>query len=120
MSSPGTVPISHSYCLLLILILLILLLLPLVLHTQDLLEDDVMILDAYTDVFVWIGKSCNSEEKKAALQTAIKYIETDTSGRSVDATTILTVRLFLTSPVTCTMYLSSLLSTGGMSVFLRS
>jgi hypothetical protein len=59
---------------------------------QDLIEDDVMILDTYREVFVWIGNGANAEEKKKALETALQYVKTDTSGRTVEDTTFVTVK----------------------------
>jgi len=59
---------------------------------EDLIEDDVMILDTYREVFVWIGNGANTEEKKKSLETAIEYIKTDTSGRTVEETTFVTVK----------------------------
>lgn len=59
---------------------------------EDLIEDDVMLLDTYHEVFVWIGKDSNFEEKKAAMETALKYVETDTSGRDKDSTVVLNVK----------------------------
>jgi len=37
---------------------------------QDLVPEDVMILDSYSQVFVWIGRGANEVEKKEGLQTA--------------------------------------------------
>jgi hypothetical protein len=59
---------------------------------EDLIEEDVMLLDNYTEVFVWIGKDANVEEKKGALEAALKYVETDTSGRTIDDTTIMQIK----------------------------
>jgi hypothetical protein len=50
---------------------------------EDLIEDDVMILDCYTEVYVWIGNGANAEEKKGALEAAIEYVKKDAS-RSAD------------------------------------
>ncbi|KAK7483760.1 hypothetical protein BaRGS_00024976, partial [Batillaria attramentaria] len=59
---------------------------------EDLCEDDVMLLDTFTEVFVWIGKGANETEKKEALQTAMEYIRTDPAGRNEDNTLILTIK----------------------------
>jgi len=59
---------------------------------EDLIEDDVMILDTYREVFVWIGNGANTEEKKGALETAVQYVKTDTSGRTVEGTAFVTVK----------------------------
>lgn len=48
---------------------------------EDLIEDDVMILDAYYEVFVWVGKGANTIEKKGALESATKYVNKDPTGR---------------------------------------
>lgn len=37
---------------------------------QDLVPEDVMLLDTYNQVFVWIGRGANEVEKKEGLQTA--------------------------------------------------
>uniref|UniRef100_A0A915JM93 Gelsolin-like domain-containing protein n=1 Tax=Romanomermis culicivorax TaxID=13658 RepID=A0A915JM93_ROMCU len=42
---------------------------------QDLVEDDVMILDAGLIVYVWIGAKANDREKKHARKTAQNFIE---------------------------------------------
>ena len=36
---------------------------------NDLEEDDVMILDSFKEVFLWLGKDCNAVEKKEGLLT---------------------------------------------------
>ncbi len=59
---------------------------------EDLIPEDVMILDTYHEVFVWIGSGANVEEKKTALETALKYVETDTSGRTKDDVSILQLK----------------------------
>lgn len=48
---------------------------------DDLATDDVMLLDTWDQVFVWIGNEAQEEEKKEALSSASKYIETDPSSR---------------------------------------
>lgn len=51
---------------------------------SDLVEDDVMLLDTYDEVYVWVGTGANATEKKEALQTAVQYVKTDPSGRDAD------------------------------------
>lgn len=56
---------------------------------DDLAEDDVMLLDVWNQVFIWIGKDANEVEKTESVKSAIKYIKTDPSGR--DKNTLLVV-----------------------------
>jgi gelsolin len=39
------------------------------------MNDDIMVLDAYNTVYVWIGNMSNKFEKKNSVNTAAKYIE---------------------------------------------
>ncbi|XP_049629023.1 gelsolin isoform X2 [Suncus etruscus] len=48
---------------------------------EDLATDDVMLLDTWDQVFVWIGKDSLEEEKTEALSSAKRYIETDPANR---------------------------------------
>ncbi|XP_065147048.1 scinderin [Paramisgurnus dabryanus] len=48
---------------------------------DDLAEDDVMLLDVWEQVFVWIGKDANEVERTESVKSAKMYIETDPSGR---------------------------------------
>ncbi|KAF7654435.1 hypothetical protein LDENG_00069430 [Lucifuga dentata] len=48
---------------------------------DDLATDDVMILDTWEQVFVWIGNEAQEEEKTEALASAVRYIETDPASR---------------------------------------
>ncbi|KAF6116938.1 villin 1 [Phyllostomus discolor] len=50
-------------------------------NQDDLEEDDVFLLDVWDQVFFWIGKHANEEEKKAAATTVQEYIKTHPSGR---------------------------------------
>ncbi|CAH1789863.1 unnamed protein product [Owenia fusiformis] len=53
-------------------------------NQDDLCTDDVMLLDAFDTVFLWIGEGANKAEKKQAETSAIEYIATDPSGRDPD------------------------------------
>jgi len=59
---------------------------------EDLIEEDVMLLDTYYEIYVWIGKGAKPEEKKDALKTAMEYIQTDPSGRTVDGTVMMQLK----------------------------
>uniref|UniRef100_A0A4W5RSG0 Gelsolin n=1 Tax=Hucho hucho TaxID=62062 RepID=A0A4W5RSG0_9TELE len=48
---------------------------------EDLATDDVMILDTWDQVFVWIGNEAHEEEKTEAMASAVRYIETDPANR---------------------------------------
>ncbi|KAJ7398995.1 hypothetical protein BTVI_119541 [Pitangus sulphuratus] len=48
---------------------------------DDLATDDVMLLDTWDQVFVWIGQDAQEEEKTEALKSAKRYIDTDPSTR---------------------------------------
>lgn len=41
---------------------------------EDLVEDDVMLLDCYNALFIWIGKGANAEERKESLTLAKNYV----------------------------------------------
>ena len=51
-----------------------------------------MMLDTYSEVFVWIGRGANEVEKKEGLETAQEYIKTDPSDRDLDSTTLIQVK----------------------------
>ena len=51
-----------------------------------------MILDTYSEVFVWVGRGANEVEKKESLRAACEYIQTDPSKRDLDSTLLLQVR----------------------------
>lgn len=69
---------------------------------SDLIQEDVMILDTYAQVFVWVGRDANDVEKKEGLKTAKEYIESDPSGRDLDSTQLLQVKQGFEPPIfTC-------------------
>uniref|UniRef100_A0A6J0SV50 Advillin n=1 Tax=Pogona vitticeps TaxID=103695 RepID=A0A6J0SV50_9SAUR len=51
---------------------------------DDLCESDVMLLDTWDQIFLWIGKEANAEERKEVLTTAQEYLQTHPSGRETD------------------------------------
>ncbi|KAL0221446.1 hypothetical protein RCL1_001300 [Eukaryota sp. TZLM3-RCL] len=48
---------------------------------DDLISDDVMILDVYFTVFVWIGSGSTDQEKERAFESAQKYVSSIKDGR---------------------------------------
>lgn len=51
---------------------------------DDLIDDDIMMLDVFTEVYVWVGREASREEKDLALTTAMDYIKNAPDGRSAD------------------------------------
>jgi len=51
---------------------------------DDLINDDVMILDTFAEVFVWVGHDSTKEEKDMAMKTALDYVKNAPDGRSPD------------------------------------
>uniref|UniRef100_A0A6Q2X982 Scinderin n=1 Tax=Esox lucius TaxID=8010 RepID=A0A6Q2X982_ESOLU len=48
---------------------------------EDLAEDDVMLLDVWDQVFIWIGKDANEVERTESVKSAKAYIDSDPGGR---------------------------------------
>jgi len=48
---------------------------------DDLINDDVMILDAGTEIFVWIGSESTQEEKEGSKKLAMEFIEKSPEAR---------------------------------------
>lgn len=51
---------------------------------EDLINDDVMLLDAYDEVYVWVGHDATKEERDKAITTALEYVKNAKDGRSAD------------------------------------
>ncbi|XP_029990695.1 advillin isoform X1 [Sphaeramia orbicularis] len=56
---------------------------------DDLSEDDVMLLDTWDQVFLWIGKDANEVEHKEAVVTSQEYLRTHPGSRDLDTPIIL-------------------------------
>ncbi|XP_049432955.1 advillin [Epinephelus fuscoguttatus] len=56
---------------------------------DDLSEDDVMLLDTWDQVFLWIGKEANEVERKEAVVTSQEYLRTHPGARDPDTLIIL-------------------------------
>lgn len=59
---------------------------------EDLYESDVMLLDTFDEIIIWVGKEANEFEKMESFKTAVKYLNTDPSGRTEDNTLIIIVK----------------------------
>jgi len=53
---------------------------------DDMMNDDIMILDAYQTIYVWIGNRSNDFEKRGAYKMAHRYIESVRDERDKEAT----------------------------------
>uniref|UniRef100_A0A665VFR7 HP domain-containing protein n=1 Tax=Echeneis naucrates TaxID=173247 RepID=A0A665VFR7_ECHNA len=58
---------------------------------SDLDEEDVMLLDTWEEIFLWVGKFANKHETKEAWNSAQEYLRTHPAGRDPD-TPIIFVR----------------------------
>ncbi|KAM4612488.1 advillin [Polymixia lowei] len=56
---------------------------------DDLSEDDVMVLDTWDQVFLWLGKDANEEERKEAVATSQEYLRTHPGSRDPDTPVLL-------------------------------
>ncbi|XP_068196521.1 scinderin like b [Antennarius striatus] len=48
---------------------------------SDLATDDVMLLDTWDQIFIWVGNDANGEERTGAPKIAKDYVDSDPSGR---------------------------------------
>ncbi|XP_018408090.1 PREDICTED: villin-1 [Nanorana parkeri] len=53
-------------------------------NQDDLIQDDVFLLDAWDQVFLWIGKDANDAEKSQAVVTAQEYLKSHPGGRDLN------------------------------------
>nr|XP_020448652.1 advillin [Monopterus albus] len=56
---------------------------------DDLCEDDVMLLDTWDQVFLWIGKEATEVERKESVNTSREYLQTHPGARDPDTPIIL-------------------------------
>ncbi|XP_026204024.1 advillin [Anabas testudineus] len=56
---------------------------------DDLSEDDVMLLDTWDQVFLWIGKEANEVERTEAVVTSQEYLRTHPGARDPDTPVVL-------------------------------
>ncbi|XP_060898711.1 advillin [Labrus mixtus] len=56
---------------------------------EDLNEDDVMLLDTWDQVFLWIGKEANEIERKESVVTSQEYLRTHPGDRDPDTPIVL-------------------------------
>lgn len=51
---------------------------------SDLNDEDVYLLDTYTQLFVWIGSQSTAQEKEKSMEFAAQYAATADDGRDAD------------------------------------
>ncbi|XP_076003364.1 advillin [Genypterus blacodes] len=56
---------------------------------DDLCEDDVMLLDTWDQVFLWVGENANEEEKKESVVTCQEYLRTHPGDRDPETIILL-------------------------------
>uniref|UniRef100_A0A5F8GAA5 Advillin n=1 Tax=Monodelphis domestica TaxID=13616 RepID=A0A5F8GAA5_MONDO len=61
---------------------------------DDLNPGDVMLLDTWDQVFLWIGAQANAVEKEGAFASAREYLHTHPSGRDTDTPILITKQGF--------------------------
>jgi len=61
-------------------------------NQEDLDETDVMLLDTYDEIFVWVGTHSREWEKQESMKTAYQYLNSDPTGRTPDNTLIVCIR----------------------------
>lgn len=56
---------------------------------DDLVDEDVMMLDAGSEIYVWVGTKSNEEEKAEAMEVARKYIDGHPDGDRKDTSIVI-------------------------------
>lgn len=51
---------------------------------EDLIDDDVMLLDTYTQIFVWVGSKASDQEKQKATEFAMRFCREAGDGRDAN------------------------------------
>jgi len=51
---------------------------------DDLISDDVMLLDTFSEVYVWVGTNASRQEKEASFKAALEFVAHAPDGRSPD------------------------------------
>merc|ERR1711962_1329172 len=64
---------------------------------EDLIEEDVMILDAIHSVFIWFGSLSTRQEQQESVRIAREYLESCPNDRDVD-TPVIKIRMGLEPP----------------------
>lgn len=59
---------------------------------EDLIDEDVMLLDTFSTVYVWIGSLAHREEQKEAPKIAAEYVKTATDGRDMSIVVLKSLR----------------------------
>lgn len=55
------------------------------------MNDDIMLLDAYSTIYVWLGNKSNDFEKRGAFKSANKYIQSIRDERDKESVSIVEV-----------------------------
>jgi len=56
---------------------------------SDLVEEDVMLLDAFHTIFIWLGRDSNKIERQEGMRIAKEYLETSPAERDHDSPVII-------------------------------
>lgn len=68
-------------------------------------NDDIMLLDAYNTIFMWIGNRSNKFERRGATKAAFKYIESIRDGRDKEEVQTVEVEAGKESPAFTTHFI---------------